>query len=164
MVPWRLDYMIVYCHMVSSETHLFVLGMDDEFRWFIVWFHTDSFFSQSLLLQLILHIILASLLESCPVIQVKLIYCPKLGILLDIFQKLNISPVKWDRLTLPLSVFPWLIKSALTSIIMFFLGYSCIWCPCESCQCGEKNGRPLNSASTRCELQKCSLHLPSNYS
>lgn len=91
-----------------------------------------TLFSQSLLLQLILCLILASLLERCPVIQVKLIYCPKLGILLDIFQK-----SKWSETDLLYNFL--LIKSALTSVIMFFLGYSCTCCPRESCQCGEKN-------------------------
>lgn len=44
-------------------------------------------------------LILALLLERCPVIQVKLIHCPVLGILLDIFQKGNSYPAKCDRLT-----------------------------------------------------------------
>lgn len=44
-------------------------------------------------------LILALLLERCPVIQVKLICCSIWGILLDIFQKWNIYLAKYDRLT-----------------------------------------------------------------
>lgn len=39
------------------------------------------------------------LLERCPVIQVKFVRGSILGILLDVFQKWNIYPVKCDRLT-----------------------------------------------------------------
>lgn len=51
---WSTKWHAIYCDMVSSWTHLFVLGQDDEFRQFILWFHRESFFSQGLQLWLAL--------------------------------------------------------------------------------------------------------------